>query len=81
MILETLPAVQALSLKQKYLLMDELWAEIHTDPQKEERSAAIKALLEKRHAEFLANPDSFLTWEEHRAKLTEARRERRKVPE
>ena len=78
MILESLPQVQALSRAEKLLLLEELDADVHADAYGEEHNAATKAFLEKRYAEFLANPDAFVTMEDHLAKLDEAKRARAK---
>ncbi len=79
MILETFPEIQALSRAQKLLLLDELDADVNADAYGKEQSAAIKAFLERRYAEFLANPGAFVTMEDHLAKLDEAKRARAKA--
>jgi hypothetical protein len=72
-LLDTLPEVKALSREQKCQLMDELWTDIHDAPEDKQRDAAIGELLEKRYAEFLANPEAGITFAEHKARLEDAK--------
>ena len=68
MILEKVPEVQRLSEEEKWLLIHELWNELLPLPD-HEPSEEIVALLDRRMAEYQANPASASPWNEVKERL------------
>ena len=63
-------ALSDLSFSEKLLLVEDLWDELAQRPDEIPLSAGIKAELDRRYAEYLANPTEGSSWEEVRARLT-----------
>ncbi|MDZ4288229.1 MAG: addiction module protein [Prosthecobacter sp.] len=61
MILETIPAISALTVDQKLRLVGELWNEVSRQP---DMTPAIAALLDERMADYDARPESVRTTEQ-----------------
>lgn len=74
MILDQVPAVQRLSSKEKWQLIDELWQELLPPPDSEPQPEIV-SLLEKRLAEYRDNPAIAAPWAEVKARLRAARGE------
>jgi putative addiction module component (TIGR02574 family) len=68
MILEKVPDVQRLSEADKWLLIHELWDELLPPPD-QEPSEKIVALLDRRMAEYRANPSCASAWDEVKERL------------
>ena len=72
MIIERLPEIRNLSTEEKWVLVDELWADLlaesfpPADP-------AILAELERRMAHYEAHPETATTWEAVRDRLRATR--------
>jgi putative addiction module component (TIGR02574 family) len=69
MIVEQIPAINTLSIEEKYLLVNELWKDIEGNEALLPLSSAVEQLLEKRQKEYQANPDHVISWEEIKEKL------------
>ena len=69
MIIERLPEVQSLSDEEKWMLVDELQASLLATSDVEVSDPRIIKDLERRMAEYEANPDSATTWEAIRERL------------
>ena len=67
MIYEQFPELGALTREEKAALATELLHEA-SKPCPGEPEAGVVALLRQRQAEYLANPDAVLTWEQVKAK-------------
>jgi hypothetical protein len=81
MLLETLPEVQALAPADKWVLMRELWQDLNPQIADAERDQQIFEILQKRTAEYLADPSLARPQAEVMARLDrrkEARREESK---
>ena len=68
MVIERLPEIQKLSVEEKWVLVDELWADLLTG----ESSAADPAILteiERRMAHYQAHPETAVAWGTLRAQL------------
>jgi putative addiction module component (TIGR02574 family) len=76
MILDQLPAVQALPTDEKWQLLDELWRDLARKVENSPPDPKTVAVLEEREAEYRANPDAVKTWEEVRAQLAAYRHSR-----
>ena len=68
MIIERLPEVQKLSNEEKWLLVDELWADL-MDESMPVADPAILAELDERMAHYEAHPETATTWEAVRDRL------------
>jgi len=68
MILETIPAISALTVDQKLLLVGEIWNEVSRQP---EITPQVAALLDERIAEYKASPESVRTTEQVTAAIME----------
>ncbi len=68
MIIERLPEVQKLSTEEKWLLVDELWADL-VDEAVPAADPEILAELEARMAHYRAHPETATTWEAIRDRL------------
>jgi len=64
MILEKLPAVQALSLDEKELLAEEIWQEVSAERDTLPIPQEHLKILEQRRTEFEANPEKVRSWDE-----------------
>jgi hypothetical protein len=76
MILETIPQLAALTDEQRELLAMELLESIQADQASEDVDPRILAILEQRHADFLANPQNVRTWTDVKASIQERYRGR-----
>jgi putative addiction module component (TIGR02574 family) len=56
MLIEKLPNVQSLPLEEKWLLIDELWQDLAHRIESSPADANVVELLEKRFADYLADP-------------------------
>lgn len=74
MSLTELPQVQALSVREKLELVDEIWKSVSSDLETLEVTPAEKALLDQRWAAFLENPAAALTLDQFKDKLSSHRR-------
>jgi len=61
MTLTELPQVQALSVREKLELVDEIWESVSSDTDSLEVTQEEKDILDRRWADFLDNPSSALT--------------------
>ena len=69
MTLTELPQVQALSVREKLELVDEIWKSVAPDLEGLEVSAEDKVLLDQRWASFLDDPSTALTPEKFKEQL------------
>ena len=69
MALTDLPEVQALSAREKLLLVDELWMSVAPELDTLEVSEEEKATLDERWAAFLKDPASALTLKQFKERL------------
>lgn len=69
MTLTGLPQVQALSVREKLELVDEIWISVASDLDTLEVSPEEKEKLDQRWADFIGNPSSALTPEQFREQL------------
>ena len=74
MLIEKLPDVQALPPEQKWLLIDELWRELVRAVESAPPDAAVVGLLEKRFADYTADPSQAATAEKVFERLAERKR-------
>ena len=68
MVIERLPEIQNLSTEEKWVLVDELWADL-TGESKLEADPAIIEELQRRMAHYKAHPETATTWEAVRDRL------------
>lgn len=68
MVIERLPEIQKLSVEEKWVLVDELWAELLGEPALEVDPAILKE-LQRRTAHYEAHPETATTWEAVRDRL------------
>lgn len=69
MIADQIPAVKQLSLQDKWLLANELWAEIEERQEELSTSPEIMALVEQRFAEFERDPSTATSLEEFKRRF------------
>lgn len=69
MIADQIPAVSQLSLKDKWLLANELWEEVEEHQQDLPTSPEVMALVEKRFAEYERDPSTALSLEEFKRRF------------
>lgn len=69
MIVERIPAIQALSTAEKYTLMGELWEEVEGRQDQLPFDEAVVELLDQRFAAYRANPQSAMSWDDFRKQL------------
>ncbi|WP_348215449.1 addiction module protein [Luteolibacter sp.] len=69
MTLTGFPQVQALSIREKLELVDEIWKSVAPDLEAMEVSEKEKELLDQRWTDYLENPSSALTPEQFKEKL------------
>jgi putative addiction module component (TIGR02574 family) len=62
--IEQFPALQKLSVEEKWLLANELWSEVEERQEELPVSEEIVALVERRFAEYEKDPSTALTLEE-----------------
>jgi putative addiction module component (TIGR02574 family) len=74
MLIEKLPDVQALPPEEKWLLIDELWRELVRAVESAPPDANIVKLLEKRFADYTADPSQATTAERVFERLAERKR-------
>jgi putative addiction module component (TIGR02574 family) len=77
MTLAQFPQLQALSVREKLELVDELWREASQEAETLDATQEEKDLLDARWKDFLATPESALTVEQFKEQLTARRNERR----
>ncbi len=70
MTLADIPQIQQLSTQEKLHLLGELWDSIATEPKNVPVSAEEKRLLEERWQEHLRDPQSALSLEEFKKRLS-----------
>jgi len=73
MTLTELPQVQALSVREKLELVDEIWRSLSASLDSLEVTQEEKEILDSRWAEFLSNPTSALSVEEFQDKINALR--------
>ncbi len=69
MISEQIPALQQLSLEQKWLLANELWDEVDEHQQRLPTSPEIRALVEQRLAEYERDPSTAANLEDFKRRF------------
>jgi putative addiction module component (TIGR02574 family) len=71
MIAEQIPAVKKLSLQEKWLLANELWAEVEEHQKELPTSPEIMAIVKQRFADYERDPSTAMSLEEfkHRYRL------------
>ena len=69
-----LPQVQALSIREKLALVDELWKSVPHDLDRLAVSDEEKDLLDARWSEFLADPAKALSIEQFQDRISQSRR-------
>lgn len=74
MIQDQIPAVKALSPRDKLALAVELWDELAAHPEEVPVTEAQLGELDRRHEEYLANPEAVGTWETVKARLQQRSR-------
>ena len=70
MIADQIPAVKQLSLRDKWLLANELWEEVEEHQQGLATSPEIMAVVEKRFAEFERDPSTAMSLEEFKRRFS-----------
>ena len=73
MIAESYPQINALPASQKLLLASELWDSALAEDLDIPASEALLAELDRRHAEYLADPSKVTTWEDAKARILASR--------
>ncbi len=73
MTLTQLPQVQALSVREKLELVDEIWESVSSDTDSLEVTQEEKDILDRRWADFLGNPSSALTLADFKTKINALR--------
>jgi putative addiction module component (TIGR02574 family) len=68
-----LPQVQALSVREKLGLVDEIWESVSSDYDSLEVTQEEKDILDRRWADFLGNPGSALTLGDFKTKINALR--------
>ena len=77
MILETLPLVQKLSKEDQLMLADEIYDKLEAEFESDEADEIIKAELDRRTAEYEADPEgTTISWEESKARIIKAHRDK-----
>lgn len=69
MVIERLPQVEKLSSEEKWVLVDELWSALLLENSTTEADPLVIAELERRMAEYEANPEHGVSWETLRGRL------------
>lgn len=69
MVIERLPEVESLSVAEKWVLVDELWASLIGAETDVQADPAIVAELERRMTEYEAHPETAVSWEALRDRL------------
>ena len=64
------PALRDLSFSEKLLLVEDLWDDLARHPRGIPLSASVKAELDRRYAEYVANPAEGSSWEEVKRRLS-----------
>jgi putative addiction module component (TIGR02574 family) len=73
MSLKQFPDVEALSVRDKLALVDDLWLSVSGDLEGLEVTDREREILDQRWEEFLKAPDSALTIDEFKSRLAKAR--------
>lgn len=68
---ELIAAIEKLSVDERLDLIGRIQDSLDRDLDAEPTPERLKNELERRHQEYLANPDSYLTWDEVRRVLRE----------
>ena len=68
MVIERLPEIQSLSTEEKWVLVDELWADLMGES-KPAVNPVILEELQRRMAHYEAHPETATTWEAVRDRL------------
>ena len=69
MISEQIPAIQELSLQEKWLLANELWDEVDEHQQKLPTSPEVMALIEQRLADYERDPSTAMELDEFKRRF------------
>ena len=69
MIIEKIPEIQRLTPKEKAILARELWADAGDVVYRISNDDSHAAVIEERWREFLADPDSPVTWDHVKQKM------------
>ena len=77
MVIERLPEVQALAPEEKWMLIDELWRDLAETTQKSPADQELIQTLEKRFAEYVADPSKGGPEDEVFARLAAAKTNQR----
>jgi putative addiction module component (TIGR02574 family) len=75
MLLEKLPDVQSLPPEEKWRLIDELWRDLASHLESAPPAANVVELLEKRFADYLAEPSQARPMDEGFARLAERKQQ------
>jgi putative addiction module component (TIGR02574 family) len=73
MSLAQLPQIQALSVREKLELVDEIWKTVHTEADSLDVSEEERILMDARWAEYLMDPGSALSLDDFKARLKRLR--------
>lgn len=63
------PALRDLSFSEKLLLVEDLWDELAAQPNGIPLSSSVKDELDRRYAEYVANPAEGSSWEDAKRRL------------
>ena len=63
------PTLRDLSFSEKLLLVEDLWDELASQPNGIPLSTSVKAELDRRYADYLANPAEGSSWDEVKRRL------------
>lgn len=69
MIAEQFPGVSELSIEQKWMLANELWNEVEERQQELADSPEIRALVEKRFADYERDPSTAMTLDDFKVRF------------
>jgi putative addiction module component (TIGR02574 family) len=63
------PALRDLSFSEKLILVEDLWDDLASQPNGIPLSSSVKAELDRRYADYLANPAEGSSWEDAKRRL------------
>lgn len=61
--------IDRLSVEERLKLVEEIWNSIAADSQRPPLRESVRALLDSRIAEYQANPENVVTWEQAKASI------------
>ena len=64
------PTLRDLSFAEKLLLVEDLWDDLASHPDGVPLSASVRSELDRRYAEYVANPAEGSSWEDVKRRLT-----------